>query len=186
MSMNNKDALLESALYYASLGWPVLPLHTPRNAACSCGKGCRSVGKHPRYHDRLIPNGLRNASADRWLIHQWWGLWSDANIGICTGSPSGLVVIDVDPRHDGDKTIMNLQREYGALPDLFRVRTGSGWHIYLKHPGGFIKSRPIAPGIDVKADGGYVVAPPSKHATGNFYEWELEKMHIDEILIKEK
>jgi hypothetical protein len=102
--------------------------------------------------------------------------WPDANVGIATGAESGLVVLDVDPRHGGDESLEELETRYGRLPLSPVVLTGGGGtHSYFAHPksaalpnrsnlGGFA-------GIDFKADGGYVVAPPSRHASGRAYEW---------------
>ena len=168
------DELLESALAYAKRGWPVLPLHTPQDRECSCSGQCNKVGKHPRWHKLLIPNGYKNATCDQDRIIQWWHIWPDANIGIVTGTASGLVVLDIDLRHHGDATVAELQKQHSELPKSLRVCTGDGWHLYLKHPGGKVKSIPIARGVDLKADGGYVVAPPSLHASGKIYTWENE------------
>ena len=87
------DTKLEAALWYASQGLMVLPLHQiDTDGFCSCGaKGCSSPGKHPR-----LPNGLHGASQDPAQIRDWWRRWPKANVGIVTGRASGLVVIDVD------------------------------------------------------------------------------------------
>lgn len=156
---------------YAKNGWPVVPLHTPSgDGGCSCsrGKECPSPGKHPR-----TPNGFKDASTDSFQIGEWWEKWPDANIGIVTGAVSGLFVLDVDLRHGGDETLAQMERQYGALPRTAKVRTGGGWHYYFRHPGGEVRSGKLGPGIDLKADGGYVVAPPSLHASGQSYEWEV-------------
>ena len=90
-----------------------------------------------------------------------------ANVGIATGAVSGLVVIDIDPRNGGDESYAQLKNELpSAFEKLFEVQTGGGGtHLYFQHPGGHISCRAnIRPGIDVKADGGYVVAPNSTHA----------------------
>jgi hypothetical protein len=146
---------------------------------CSCGKsGCEHVGKHPR-----TKHGFHDATTDEAAIRQWWTQWPDANTGIATGATSGLVVLDIDPRHGGGETLVNIERQHGSLPHTVKVRTGGGGqHVYFAHPGGKVKSRTIAPGIDVKADGGYIVAPPSSHASGRRYEWEASS-HPDDIAL---
>jgi hypothetical protein len=81
-------------------------------------------------------------------------------------------VLDVDIRHGGDEELMRLVGEHGKFPPGPAVQTGGGgWHYYFKHPGGRVPSRTIAPGLDIKGDGGQVVAPPSVHYTGVSYEW---------------
>jgi hypothetical protein len=84
------------------------------------------------------------------------------------------LVLDVDPRHGGDASLVELERQYGPLPETPRVLTGgSGAHLYfaVDHPIG--NRAGLAPGIDLRGDGGFVVAPPSVHASGRRYMWEL-------------
>ena len=158
-SLNNP--LLEAALSYAKQGWGVLPLHTLSNGRCSCGKKCASPGKHP-----VTANGLKDASINQKQIEKWWKgrKW---NVGIVTGSPSnGLVVIDFDGHKNGLDAIPALN-----LPDTFKVKTGSGEHWYFHSDEDVRNSQhKLAPGVDVRGEGGYVVAPPSIHHTGNHYE----------------
>jgi hypothetical protein len=97
-----------------------------------------------------------------------------ANLAIATGALSGLVVLDVDPRHGGDESLADLIRKYGQLPTTVTVLTGgNGQHFYFSHPGKHVVSRTFRPGLDLKADGGYVIAPPSTHLSGKRYEWEI-------------
>jgi len=170
---------LEAALSYAKRGWPVLPIHSAQNGECSCGRTqCGSNGKHPR-----TVNGLKDATTDEILIRRCWTQWPDANVGVVTGTRSGLIVLDVDPRHGGDDCLFQLERQHGALPHTVEVLTGGGGrHIYFQHPGSMIKSRAISEGLDIKADGGYVVAPPSGHASGRSYLWEISS-HPDDTPI---
>jgi len=163
-------SLVAAALQYASRGWLVLPLHTPTGTDCSCGKpDCEHPGKHPR-----TEHGFHDATTDEATIRRWWFQWPDANIGVATGTVSGIAVLDIDPRHGGDESLADLERQHGTLPDTVESITGGGGrHILFAYPGGYVKSRSIAPGIDIKGDGGYIVAPQSRHATGGQYEWEL-------------
>jgi hypothetical protein len=162
-----------AALAYAHRGLAVIPLHSITSAAgkCSCGKlKCSSPGKHP-----LTEHGLRDASKDEKQITEWWTRWPAANIGIATGAVSGIVVLDIDPRHGGNESLGDLQLANGPLPKTPIVITGSGGkHLYFRHPGGHVpnSSGAIGPGIDVRGDGGYVVAPPSNHVSGNSYAWQ--------------
>lgn len=105
-------------------------------------------------------------------IRDWFEEYPDANIGIITGEVSGIVVIDVDASHGGMNTIQGLQ-----MPDTPVVLTGGGGlHFYCKHPGdkkiSNFQAREDLPGVDLRGDGGYVVAPPSTHQSGRDYAWE--------------
>jgi len=131
-------SMLGAALEIAAHGWPVLPVHCPRNGGCSCGdSGCKRIGKHPR-----TLHGVKDASIDPKQIRSWWTSWPDANIGIATGPPSGLLVLDVDGAV-GRKSLTDLIKEYG-LPKTrfsFTGRTGkdgkqNGAHLLFKYPVG--------------------------------------------------
>jgi len=106
-------------------------------------------------------------------IHQWWQQHPNANIGIVTGKISGVVVIDLDLDKDGGNESGAKIYEQ-ALTDLI-VKTGrGGYHLYYRYPEDVdhISNRVgLLPGVDVRADGGYVVAPPSAHSSGRLYEW---------------
>jgi hypothetical protein len=157
----------EWALFYASRGWKVFPLHSVNGGRCSCGNpDCGSPGKHPR-----TEHGFNDASIQPQQIRDWWRRWPDANIGIATGAVSGIVVLDVDPRNGGDASDVKLQNEFPeAFANLFKVRSGSGGtHRYFQHPGRDVLCRAnFRPGIDVRGDGGFVVAPPSSHVKGRY------------------
>lgn len=186
--MSNNNALLESALEYAARGWPVFPLHNPIGEwQCSCGRPteppeksarvegvdyCSSVAKHPR-----TKNGLKDATTDEAQIRQWWQRWPNANIGLPTGALT-FVVIDVDPRHGGDDSIQGLFEEFGRPEKVVCAKTGGGGeHLLFAHPGFKVKnnqSGKIGQGIDVRGDGGYIAAAPSRHASGGFYQWTIQ------------
>lgn len=160
---------LEYALHYSGLGWGVFPAHTIKDGACSCGKpDCTSPGKHPRTR-----NGLKDATTDSRSIRKWWGQHQDSNIAIRTGSESGLVALDIDTKSNGFESLEALLNTVGDLPDTLTAITGSkGNHICFKHPGGTVKTRAgILDGIDFRGDGGYIIAPPSLHISGNAYRW---------------
>lgn len=173
---------LEAALAYAARGWGVVPLHHPVGGACSCGNpGCSSPAKHPRTR-----HGLKDASTDPETIRRWWERWPNTNVGIVTGATSGLVVLDVDPRHGGDESMEALEKEHGALPTTPGSATGGGGrHILFAHPGGIVRSRAgirvndaDANGLDTRGDGGYIVAPPSIHKSGQHYRWVMPLDHV--------
>lgn len=168
------NILLGAALDYARHGWPVLPLHTPRDGGCSCGQhDCKSVGKHPR-----TLHGLKDATVSETTICRWWEQWADANVGAVTGQQSGLVVLDLDVGHsDGVDGIETVKARFGFEPVSHFQRTGGGGlQCFFERPKlAVVKSRcgtgAIAPGVELKADGGYVVLPPSVHKSGRHYEW---------------
>lgn len=154
------------ALEYASWGWAVFPVHTPKpDGSCSCHhKECSRIGKHPR-----ISQGRNGATTDPETIERWWDVWPDANIGIATGKESGLVALDVD---DGGEDSLAGH----ALPDTIEQITGSGGrHLIYARPSDEFRYKTrvkFLPGLDSRADGGYIVAPPSLHASGERYDWE--------------
>jgi Bifunctional DNA primase/polymerase, N-terminal len=157
-----------SALAYARIGWPVLPLHSIRNGACTCGVStCTRPGKHPRTR-----NGVHDATTDPSIIRKWFADWPDANIGVAAGTRSGLLVVDVDPRNGGVRTLRALEAKYGSLRGTLTAQTGGGGrHFVFKHPSFKISRHTLGAGIDVLSDNQYFVAPPSRHQSGHRYTW---------------
>ena len=159
---------LTYALDYAKRGWQVIPVHTVIDGQCSCGSGCPEArrGKHPR-----TPNGILAGSIDPDVIRGWWSRWPDAQVGIVTGRVSNLCIIDCDPRNGGPETwqhcVMTLSD--GECSSVMVDTGGGGWHLYLSHPGGHVSLKCLGKGLDVKCDGGFVVAPPSVHKSGKSY-----------------
>jgi hypothetical protein len=168
--IGSADAVLAAALELAGLGFRVFPCHTPAPAGCSCGVvGCARPGKHPR-----TPHGCKDATSDRAAIEDWWRRWPEANVGVATGE--GLLVVDIDGPA-GHSALESLSREHGALPATAAVRTGreGGRHLWLRLDDGIAlgnTSGRLGKGIDTRGDGGYVLAPPSLHASGRNYAWE--------------
>ena len=190
MSAAHNTKQLQRALYYARRGWRVFPLHVPDGNGCSChqGSACTSIGKHPLDHPEDLVNGVLDATADEALIERWWERWPGANIGLATGAVSGIFVLDIDPRHDGDDQLLQLTKQHGKLPDTPQVLTGGGGvHYYFRHPGFPVTNRAgkngLAPGVDVKGEGGYVVAPNSLHPNGT-YVWELSS-HPEDVTLSD-
>jgi len=166
--LNPDRSMMEAALRYAGLGLPVFPLHSVRDGRCTCGNpDCGSAGKHPR-----TPHGFKEASRSEEQVRRWWKKWPDANIGVPTGSTTLLLVVDVDPRNGGDKSLKELESKHGPFPETARQRTGGGGlHLFFRYPGGRVP-KSLAQGIDLKGDGGYVVLAPSRHQTGSEYCWD--------------
>jgi hypothetical protein len=162
--------LLDAALGHAARGWPVFPLHWPCRddgvTYCSCGSPvCRRLGEHPNL--LLAPGGWRDATTDPASIERWWG-GGPHNIAIPTGARSGIIVIDIDRRSGGATALARLERRHGPLPATARFLAGGREQFLFMHPRRPIPraSRHIAAGIEVLADGDYVVAPPSLRADG--------------------
>lgn len=179
---------LEWALAYATRGWLVFPVHGIRaDGVCSCGDpDCDDAGKHP-----LTAHGLQDATTDAARLERWWRQWPGANIGIRTGPESGFFVVDVDPDKGGDDTLAELERAHGRLPDTVEALTGGGGrHLLYQHPGWYVPNGTgsakhpgrFGPGVDIRGNGGYIVAAPSRHLSGRGYFWELSG-HPDETAI---
>jgi hypothetical protein len=155
----------EAALCYLKRGWSVVPLHISEGGICSCGgRDCDRAGKHPRIEWSAFQRRLPKETE----VRAWFSRWPDANVGIVTGSVSDLVVQDID----GEEAAA-YARQHG-LPPTPVVRTGRGEHRYYRHPGREVRNfAGRVPGLDLRGDGGYVVAPPSLHPSGARYEWLL-------------
>lgn len=174
--------VLSSALAFARRGHAVLPLTWPiavnGRLRCSCRKAadCISPAKHP--FGRLVSRGLLDASTEEATIRRWFSDEPAANLGVCTDK---LVVLDIDPRHDGDTSLATLERDHD-FPSTWRVITGGGGeHIIFKCPEGISVNSSMAetnpllgPGIDIRARGGYIVAVPSRHLSGRLYAWSVD------------
>jgi len=148
---------IDTARRYLARGWSLLPL--------------RSQDKRPL----VAWEPLQSSHPSAEQVADWFGRWPDANIGIVTGEISNLIVLDIDPKHGGDASLDRLERQFGQLPATIEVTTGGGGHhFYFAHPGGLIRSRTgLAQGVDLRGDGGYIVAPPSIHPSGHPYLWAV-------------
>jgi hypothetical protein len=111
------------------------------------------------------------------VIRRWFGGTVRYNIAIRTGLASGAWVLDVDHRHGGFASLDALEQQHGRLPPTRRCKTANGVHLWWRATGGPIQcseSR-VGEGLDVKADGGYVMAPPSVHPDGPIYAWDNDE-----------
>jgi hypothetical protein len=160
---------LDAALLYAARGFQVFPCFSVVDGRCTCRRlDCPSPGKHPDTID-----GFKSATADIERIEKWGSKWERCNIGIRTGQPSGFFAIDCDikPGVNGRAEIDELENKHGLLPPTLEAQTGSfGRHLLFIMPKDqSIPSRAEVgglPGVDVRGDGGYIVAPPSRHQSG--------------------
>jgi len=150
-----QSAVAQAAASYLARGWSVLPL------------------RHAEKRPLIRWDMLQQAHPDAATLAQWFARWPNANIGIVTGEISNLIVLDVDPKHGGDDSLAALEHRFEPLPKTVEALTGSGGrHLYFTHPGGFVANRVgLAQGIDLRGDGGYIVAPPSQHPSGRLYAW---------------
>lgn len=163
----------EAALGYAHRGWRVFPLHGIVNGVCTCGRSdCSSAGKHP-----LVRRGLYEATSDPKRIQRWWRRWRSANVGIATGAASGMVAVDVDL--PAASTCLGRVIEAGLPTTLTGLTGGGGFHLIyrcadeaLRNSAGRLPGlEGELPGIDLRGNGGYIVAPPSVHRSGGAYGW---------------
>jgi Bifunctional DNA primase/polymerase, N-terminal len=160
---------LTAAIEYAADGIPVFLLGRTKRPVANC-PDCRLAGPD---HDRdacpcLTCHGFYAATTSPARIHAMFDAIPDGLLAIRTGTASGLLVLDIDPRHGGhiDHRLMT--------PTATVATGGGGWHLHYRHPGVPVLSRPLPgrTGVDIKADGGYVVAPPSTHPhTRMPYRW---------------
>jgi hypothetical protein len=185
-----RHALRDAALSYTSQGIPVLPLHYPVTGprvlrpvpagqpgqpgwptGCSCGDaGCGQVAKHPL--GALVPHGLTEATTNRARVLAWWTRFPQANIGLACGHR--FDVLDLDGPNAVAALAALADRHGAGLPAGGPVvRTGrdaAGWHYYLV-PTGLGRRSGVLDRVDYQGRGAYVVAPPSRHATGHRYRW---------------
>ena len=166
-------ALRAAALHTAGRGWPVFLLGHSKRPVANC-PDCRNGSHDPQSCGHLTCHGFYAATTDPDRITAMIAAVPDGQLAVRTGVVSGLLVVDVDPAHGGRVSLIGLMADW-LIPRTLHVQTGSGGlHLYYRHPDQHVPSRPMArqPGIDIKADGGYVVAPPSiHHRTGRPYTW---------------
>lgn len=173
--MADDTAIRATAQRYIDRGWAVIALYGVRDdGSCMCHKGAAcggSSGKHPVGAGRL---------GDGWCppIGSVDELRAGYNIGLLTGSSSGFFVLDVDPKNGGDARLAELVAQYGPLPVTLVVRTGSGGvHYYFQLPDDFtptISRGRLPVGLDIRGEGGQVVAPPSVSSFGAYTDAETE------------
>jgi hypothetical protein len=148
--------MLSSALRLARNGMAVFP--------------CRVRDKRP-----ATANGCTDATPDQEQIKAWWQQDENFNIGIATGDKSGVFVVDVD-NEDGFAALAKM----GVMPDTVAAVTANGEHFYFKMPDCDLRNsvRKIAAGVDIRANGGYVLAPPSVHPSGKRYAWSVDSARV--------
>lgn len=161
MSQNSKargddGAHLEAALGYLKRGWAVVPAGERTK---------RPIVPWQAYQHRM-PSEAE--------VTIWFERWPRANLAVITGAISGIVVVDIDPKNDGDRSLAALEVRHGPLPATIESMTGGGGrHVYFAHPSREVRNRVgLAPGIDLRGDGGCIIVPPSVHPSGKRYRWK--------------
>ena len=155
--MKQNYTRLDSALLCASNNFKVFP--------------CKPAEKSP-----LIKGWEEQATTDHQQISDWWTQWPNANIGVMTGLASGFFVVDLDVKGNGPKNMAELESHNGKLPPTVKVITGGGGqHLFFRMPEGTTigNSTGIIPGVDIRGEGGLIIAPPSLHNSGRSYEWAI-------------
>jgi hypothetical protein len=156
MNSTTQNPLCNAAIAYASRGFAIFP--------------CQPRGKVP-----ATPHGCRDATKDLAQIAAWWRENLGYNVAVATGPDSGVFVLDVDGL-DAEESLRRLEQQYGALPATVESITPRGRHLFFKCENANVRNSvgAIAPGLDIRGDGGYVVLPPSIHPTGRPYIWSVD------------
>ena len=163
-----------------AFGWSIIPAHSVDDLGfCSCRDSkCGAAGKHPR----ISWSAYQNRKANESEVKAWAERWPDSNWCIVTGKVSGLIAVDIDPRHGGDESsqIFPELREILAIPTPISLTGGGGQHFLFAHPGFTVPNAAgVWPGVDIRGDGGYIVAPGSKHVSQRTYEWDTSAHPAD-------
>jgi Bifunctional DNA primase/polymerase, N-terminal len=168
------NALLHAALDYAARGIPVYPVHWPRpiaggaSLACSCRQrqACDRPAKHP-----LVRHGVNDATSDPARLERWWQRWPQANLGLATGIVFDALDVDGPP---GLAALRQLAPTVDLrLPGPLVATGGGGWHHWFAPTG--LGNRPPrgVSHVDWRGIGGCVLAPPSRHISGDMYRWVI-------------
>lgn len=189
---------VDIALSYLAKGFSVIPLRSPamvlqstsfkkkvqkeyeNNSKLPEPRPEKDIYKELFYRECKLPlvpwKKYQDTHPTKEEVNHWFNTNPDANIGIVTGAVSNLVVFDLD-----SSAAVHFADEMGGFPDSVAVKTGKGHHIYAKYPGFEIRNSVNKKlDIDIRADGGYVAAPPSIHGSGHQYDW-IENHSIFEI-----
>ncbi len=157
---------MRAALGYLARGWSVVPV---------AERGKRPMVRWQTFEHR------HPTEAE---VRSWFERWPSSNIAVVTGTISGIVVLDVDTQHGGEESLNQLALRNAGMPLTVEAATGGGGrHVYFKHPGFAVGNRAgLAPGIDLRGDGGVIIVPPSIHSSGKPYSWHKGKAP-DEIAL---
>jgi Bifunctional DNA primase/polymerase, N-terminal/Primase C terminal 1 (PriCT-1) len=132
---------------------------------------CQPQGKVP-----ACGRGVLDATKDRKIVSHFWSLNPAYNIGVACGAVSGIFVVDIDGL-DAEAELAKLEAKHGSLPATVESITSRGRHVWFRLPTDVDvrnSASKIAPGIDVRGDGGYCISPPSTHPSGKPYAWSVD------------
>lgn len=173
--MSKSTPVLDAAHNYTAREWTVVPVCPSLNGCGSPHCDDKLRGKHPLINNFTRLTRISPATIDKWFTRP------DVGVGIVTSRWTGLMVVDLDGK-DGEDSLKKLEQQHGPLPDTLTATTGregGGRHIYFKRPDVKVASpRGIVPGIDIRADGSFVVAPPSIHRSGAQYRWVDDSVDV--------
>lgn len=170
---------LELAQHYVAQGWPVFPCrsHAEEHVDQATGEIITLGEKTP-----LTPNGFKGATRFPRIIERWWSDWPDAAVGLPTGEKTGFFALDIDNKPGGANGfhwLAEMEAEHGPLPDTARVTSpNGGLHIYFKYVVGTRNRGALGAGVDIRSEGGYVLAAGSTMANGRSYKWETDTREI--------
>ncbi|PTV72147.1 bifunctional DNA primase/polymerase [Agrobacterium pusense] len=170
---------LELAQHYVAQGWPVFPCrsHAEEHVDQATGEIITLGEKTP-----LTPNGFKGATRFPRIIERWWSDWPDAAVGLPTGEKTGFFALDIDNKPGGANGfdwLAEMEAEHGPLPDTARVTSpNGGLHIYFKYVVGTRNRGALGAGVDIRSEGGYVLAAGSTMANGRSYRWETDTREI--------
>jgi hypothetical protein len=156
--MLTTSTLHGTALELNAKGWAIFPCQ-PRGKTPATARGCL---------DAVVNDPAR--------INTWWGIYPDLNIGVATGAVSGFFVLDVDG-DKGEGSLRELEQRHDKLPPTIESITSRGRHCYFRmgeHGDVRNSAGQIAPGLDIRGSGGYVLVPPSIHPSGRAYAWSVD------------
>ncbi|WP_435657258.1 bifunctional DNA primase/polymerase [Brucella pituitosa] len=172
----SEGPMLDVALSYKAQNWPVFPCRY-RDEEYVDQDGCIEIlaTKTP-----LTSNGFRGATLNERIVREYWRRNPSAMIGVPTGAPIGAWVLDIDPKHGGDETLATLEAIHGVLPTTLTAETTSGGrHYFFRHRQGVRNRGALGSGVDVRGDGGYVIAAGSVPEVGLPYRWVSEQEPVD-------
>ncbi len=182
MSTTRSLAAMDAALSYAARGFSVIPLCAPFGSTCTHDHRDSHKSKHHIGKTPVTVHGYNSATTDAAILKSWWNEYPTANVGIAVGPEHNLLGFEADMHRNEDgvipengmESLAALEDDHDKLPKTLTGMSGGGGQVFIfRYPqGAIIHSGKVPgwPGLEVKADGGIVVAP-SRHVCGGRYAW---------------
>ncbi len=157
--------LLDAALYYASIKWPIFP--------------CKPGTKVP--DGAIVPHGVKHATIDAARIREWWRMNPNYNIGFACGGDHGIYVVDVDV--DLEKEINGLEslEKFQIIHGVVQNTPRGGKHLFYHSINKVANSPKFRHGMEIRGTGYYVMLAPSVHPNGKIYQWAQGKEPWDRL-----